>query len=403
MLIRIAWRNIWRNRSRSLILVAAVALGLWAGLFLVAFYNGMIQQRIESAIGDELSHFQVHHPEFTATQEVRYVVPRGRSLLDSLQALASVEAATGRVRVRGMIASSYGARGITLIGVVPDAEARTTHLDLKVIEGDYFSTGRHNQILVSRRTADRLKLGVGKKTILTFEDAQGSMASAAYRIAGIYQSSNGPLDERQAYVEIRDLDSLAGIHGQLNEVAVKLGDAGQLPSIQQDLQAGYPDLEIRNWQEISPELGLTVSVIDNMIVIIMGIILLALAFGLVNTMLMSVLERTREIGMLLALGMSRMKVFRMVLLETVFLIFTGAPIGLGLGLLTIAITHRTGITLEQYREVYAAYGYKPDIYPTLVWHQLELILAMILFTAFVAALFPARRALRMTPAEALKT
>jgi len=403
MLIRIAWRNIWRNRSRSLILVAAVATGLWAGLFLVAFYNGMVQQRIESAIGDELSHFQIHDPGFTANHEVRYVVRDGTKLLDSLLALPGTEAASGRVRVQGMIASSYGARGITLIGIRPDLERATTHLDDKLIEGTYFTSSRRNEILVSRRTADRLRLGVGKKTILTFEDASGNMASAAYRIAGIYQTANGPLDERQAYVEIQDVDSLAGIHGQLNEIAVKLRDAATLESIQPALQAGHPGLEIRNWQEISPELGLTVSVIDTMILIIMGIILLALAFGLVNTMLMSVLERTREIGMLLALGMNRMKVFRMVLLETVFLIFTGAPIGLGLGVVSVAITHRTGITLESYREVYAAYGYKPDIYPSLVWHQMEMILAMILITAFVAALFPARRALRMTPAEALKT
>src|SRR5690606_28222968 len=144
-------------------------------------------------------------------------------------------------------------------------------------------------------------------------------------------------------------------------------------------------------------------VVDDMIVIFMGIILLALAFGLVNTMMMSVLERTREIGMLLAVGMNKFRVFAMILLETGFLIMTGAPIGLALGLGTIAILHKTGIHLTRYAEAYSSFGYAPDIYPTLYGNQLGMIVLMILATSILAALFPARRALRLSPAEALKS
>jgi ABC-type antimicrobial peptide transport system permease subunit len=154
--------------------------------------------------------------------------------------------------------------------------------------------------------------------------------------------------------------------------------------------------------EISPELGLTVSVGDQMVYIFMGIILLALAFGIVNTMMMSVIERTREIGMLLALGMNKFKIFMMIILETFFLILAGCPIGILLAFATIGITHRTGINFSQFSEVYSSFGYSSIIYPTLTWNQFGNIVVLIILTALFSALFPARRALKLKPAESLK-
>lgn len=403
MLIRIAWRNIWRNRNRSLILAAAVAIGIWAGLFLVSFYNGLVEQRIETAISRELSHLQVHTPRFITEHDVRDVIPHGPALFDSLRALPEVASATGRVVVQGMIASARGARGITVTGVFPDFEAAITDLPGKVVEGGYFTPDKKNEIIISRLTSERLRLGLNKKAIVTFEDATGSMSSGAFRIVGIYQTSNRPYDERYAFVDAGDIDSLAGIDGQLSEIAIRLHRDEAMPVLQAGLTAAYPAVTVRNWQEISPELGLTVSVVDDMILIFMGIILLALAFGLVNTMMMSVLERTREIGMLLAVGMNKFRVFAMILLETGLLIMTGAPVGLALGLVTVAILHRTGIHLDRYAEAYSSFGYAPDIYPTLYADQLGMIVVMILATSVLAALFPARRALRLSPAVALKS
>ena len=402
MLIKVAWRNIWRNKKRSLIIIGAVTLGLWSGIFLVAFYNGMIEQRINSAITGEVSHLQLHHPEFTKDYDINYHLADGARILDDISTDPAVKAIAGRVIIKGMIASANGNTGITINGVMPAKEQDLTALKDKIIEGNYFQPDKRNEILLSERTLKKLRLKLNKKTILTFQDKEGNLASAAFRVCGIYKTINTPYDETNVFVEIPDIDSLAGMQGKLNELALLLQDNDMLAETQEKLSIQFPDVQTKNWKEISPELGLTVSAGDQMVLIFMGIILLALAFGIVNTMMMAILERTREIGMLLALGMNKIKVFMMILLETLFLILAGCPTGIASALITIAITNRTGINLNRYNEVYASFGYNPSIYPSLTAYQFGMIILLILITAILSALLPARRALFLNPAESIK-
>ncbi len=402
MLTKIASRNIWRSRKRSLIIITAVSIGLWTGIFMMAFYNGMIEQRINSAITSELSHIQLHHPEFRKDYEIKYYLPEGRKTLESITKKQEIKAVAGRVIIKGMIASASGSSGITINGVMPAEEQLLTNLKGKIIKGSYFNPKNENEILISEKLRKKLKLNLNKKTILTFQDKEGNLASAAFRICAIYKTINGPYDDANVFVKVNDVDSLAGIPKAINEIAVLLHSSTSVTEIQRNLSQQFPKTEIKNWMEISPELGLTVSVGDQMVYIFMGIILLALAFGIVNTMMMSVLERTREIGMLLALGMNKFKIFMMIILETFFLILAGCPIGILLAFASIGITHRTGINFSQFSEVYSSFGYSSIIYPTLTWNQFGNIVVLIILTALFSALFPARRALKLKPAESLK-
>lgn len=402
MLTKIASRNIWRSRKRSLIIITAVSIGLWTGIFMMAFYNGMIEQRISSAITSELSHIQMHHPDFRKDYEIKYSLPEGRKMLESIAKKQEIKAVAGRVIIKGMIASASGSSGITINGVMPAEEQLLTNLKGKIIKGNYFNPKKENEILISEKLRKKLKLNLNKKTILTFQDKEGNLASAAFRITGIYKTINGPYDDANVFVKITDVDSIAGIPNAFNEIAILLHSSTSVSEIQRNLKLQFPKTEIKNWMEISPELGLTVSVGDQMVYIFMGIILLALAFGIVNTMMMSVLERTREIGMLLALGMNKFKIFMMIILETFFLILAGCPIGILLAFTTIGITNRTGIDFSQFSEVYSSFGYSSIIYPTLTWNQFGNIVVLIILTALFSALLPARRALKLKPAESLK-
>jgi ABC-type lipoprotein release transport system permease subunit len=402
ILTKIASRNIWRSRKRSLIIITAVSIGLWTGIFMMAFYNGMIEQRINSAISGELSHIQLHQPEFRKDYEIKYYLPEGRKILESIAKKQETKAVSGRVIIKGMIASASGSSGITINGVIPAEEQLLTNLKGKIIKGNYFNPKNENEILISEKLRKKLKLNLNKKTIVTFQDKEGNLASAAFRICAIYKTINGPYDDANIFVKITDVDSLAGIPNALNEIAVLLYSSTSVLEIQKNLKKQFPKTEIKNWMEISPELGLTVSVGDQMVYIFMGIILLALAFGIVNTMMMSVLERTREIGMLLALGMNKFKIFMMIILETFFLILAGCPIGILLAFASIGITNRTGINFSQFSEVYSSFGYSSIIYPTLSWNQFGNIVVLIILTALFSALFPARRALKLKPAESLK-
>ena len=402
MLTKIASRNIWRSRKRSLIIIAAVSIGLWAGIFMMAFYNGMIEQRINSAITDELSHIQVHHPEFRKEYDIKYHLSEGRKIVETIRKDSKIKAIAGRIILKGMIASASGSSGITINGIMPEAEQILTNLSGKIIKGNYFNPQKTNEIILSEKLSKKLKLNLNKKTILTFQDAEGNLASGAFRITAIYKTVNGPYDDSNVFVKITDIDSLAGIPNTMNEIAILLNSNTELEEIQKKLNHKFPKTEIKNWMEISPELGLTISVGDQMVFIFMGIILLALAFGIVNTMMMSVLERTREIGMLLALGMNKFKIFMMILLETLFLIIAGCPVGILLAFVSIAITQRTGIDFSNFSEAYSSFGYSSIIYPSLTARQFGIIMLLVFITALFSALFPARRALKLNPAESLK-
>lgn len=402
MLTKIASRNIWRSKKRSLTIIIAVSIGLWAGIFMMAFYNGMIEQRVNTAITSELSHIQLHHPEFRKEYEIKYYLPKGRKTLEIIGKDSKIKAASGRIIIKGMIASASGSSGITINGVMPAEEQKLTNLKGKIIKGNYFNPQKTNEIILSEKLRKKLKLNLNKKTILTFQDKEGNLASAAFRITALYKTTNTPYDDSNVFVKITAIDSLAGIPNAINEIAVLLQSNKFLDESQTHLKQKFRGTEIKNWREIAPELGLTVSVGDQMVFIFMGIILLALAFGIVNTMMMAVLERAREIGMLLALGMNKFKIFMMILLETFFLILAGCPVGIMLAFASIGITQKTGIDFSRFSDAYSSFGYSSIIYPNLTSRQFVIIMLLVLLTALLSALFPARRALQLNPAESLK-
>lgn len=402
MLIVISWRNVWRSPKRSIILLGAVVLGLWTGIFLGSFYNGMIEQRVNTAIGTELSHIQIHHPKFRSDYDIQYGIPEGENMMRQLQSNPLTKGVSGRFVVKGMVASANGSAGISINGIMPDGEPNITRLKNKIVEGTWFTGTKPNEVLVSTRLMKKLKLKLKRKAILTFQDSEGNLASMAVRITGVFETVNGPWDEGNVFVTQKELTEIAGMPGTFNEMAILLHSNDITNQAQLEFEKWFPEMEVKTWQQLSPELGLTVSVGSQMVYIFMGIILLALSFGIVNTMMMAVLERTKEIGMLLALGMNRFKVFSMILLETLFLILAGCPVGIGLAVLTIWYFGKVGINFSEYAEVYSSFGYDAVLYPTIHGIELIYILLLVILTAFLSSLIPARMALKIDPAGSLK-
>lgn len=402
MLLKIAGRNSWRNKKRSIILMSAISLGLWAGLFLMAFYNGLIEQRINTAISGELSHLQVHHPEFKKDYEISYFLPNGQKMLKAVLNQKNTKAAAGRIVIKGMIGSPAGSSGVSIIGVMPSEENKLTNLQNKLIKGAYFEALKKNEILISERLRKKLRLDIRKRTVLTFQDLEGNLTSSAFRVVGIYKTGNTAVDDATVFIPISSIDSLVGIKGTFNEIAILLNSNSFLDSSKKDFQSQFSNMEVKNWMEISPELGLVVSFGTQMVIVIMSIILLALTFGIVNTMLMSVLERTYEIGMLLALGMNKFKVFAMIVLETFILILAGCPSGILLAFVTIGITQHFGIRFSELSDVYSSFGFDPVIYPVIKTEQFGTIMLLVALTAVLSSIFPAGKAIRMKPAQSIK-
>ncbi len=405
MLLIMAWRNIWRNPTRSLVVMAAIALGIWAALFMTGFATGMARSYVNNAIAEVVSHLQIHHPQFKDNQDVTYTIADADHLVDNIRRQPGIRAVSARSLTNAMLASSKGTRGIQVKGIIPEAEGDISQLHEKVVEGTYFD-GRKNQLLIGSELADKLEVGPRKKLVLTFQDTEGTITAGAFRIVGLFESGNSGFDERFVFVRKQDLNALLHPNGQsgdlTHEVAVLLENSETVGNLQRTLQTTFPDLLIETYREVAPDLQLYEEQIQYVSLIYLTIIMLALVFGIINTMLMAVLERQRELGMLMAIGMNKPRVFGMIVLETLMLCLVGAPLGLLLGGLTNWWLVTQGLDLSAFSESLRMFGMSERVYfdldPVVYW-QVPLLL---IITALLAAVYPALRAIRLRPVEAIR-
>lgn len=403
MLVQIAWRNIWRNKMRSFVVIGSVTLGIWAGIFILAFSWGLYQSNIRDSVYKQLSHIQIHHPKFSVEKDSKFFISNTDKILDSLHSDKRILAASSRVISTGMISSPTTASGVKILGVDPPSEAKQTGLNENVIDGSYFDSGKDNEILIGQKLAKKLKVKLRSKVIVTFVNIDSEMISAAFRVGGIYRSKNTSLDEENVYVLKDHLRELLNLKpAESNEIAILLKNEEDLKAVKNYVAGLVPTGKVEDWKELSPELGLVIESFNLYTYLISGIILLALIFGIINTMLMSILERVRELGMIMAIGLNKRKLFSMILLETLFLTLIGCPIGLLMGWLSIEYFGEYGINISRFSEGLSSYGFSSVIYPALDNQKYAIVAIMCVITSLLAAIYPAYRALQLNPAEAIR-
>jgi ABC-type lipoprotein release transport system permease subunit len=243
----------------------------------------------------------------------------------------------------------------------------------------------------------------GSKIILNFLDISGNQTGAAFRISGIYRTNNDLFESLSVFVPEAELRELTGLNeGQYHRIIARLSDNDLTGSVTPVIKEALPELEVLSWKEIQTDLAMITDYINQIYGMFMVIILAALAFGIVNTMLMSVLERTRELGMLSAIGMNRRRIFVMIMLESVFLSIVGGFAGMAISAAVIGVTGKTGINLVNYAEGMEAFGYSANLYPTIGADFFIMLTVMIVITGILSAIYPARKALQLNPVEALR-
>jgi len=404
MIFRIAFKNIWRNKARSLIVITAITLGLTGGLIAVSVMTGLVDQKVRSVINTEISHIQIHDPSYLKNSEPRFVIPEPERVMQFISGIPGVKSVCERTHLTGMAASSNSASGIQILGIDPPREKTVTNLYASIPDssGRWFMGSRKNQVVIGHKLAEKLKVRLKSKIVIRFQGTDGNLNEAAFSITGIFGTSNSAFDETCVFVKKSDLDLITGGNTGIHEIAVLLNDIGSIPLIQSRLKSSLPGEDVQNWIEIKPEMGVLTSAIAVEVYVILGIILFALAFGIVNTMLMIVFERTRELGMLMAVGMSKARVFKMIMLETVFLTLIGGIIGMALGAGLIAFLNHHGIDLSAVSKGLSAYGVDTKIYPFITRKFYINLTVMILSTGVLAAIMPARKALKLKPVDAIK-
>lgn len=400
-IISLGWKNIWRNPTRSGVVIIAVLLGIWAGVFISAFFNSLTQSYLQNQLDLMVGHIQITNPEFEDQYNPQYNIENSQQLLSNLRQKEYIKRIQYESLASGLAQSAANSFGVTIHGI--DTTSKSVHpISQHIKQGSLLSGIKRNPVVIGRALAERLELELRSKMVVSFQDVEGNITAGAFRIAGIFDSFNDNFDESNIFVLQDDLNRLLGKENLVHKITLKIDDFSRAGVRAESIREIYPRLKVTSWGEAAPELEYVFNSMDISLYIVMVIIIMALVFSIINTMLMAVLERTKELGMLMAIGMSKGKLFLMILCETFFLTMVGTPIGLFLSWLTVRIFGEIGIDLSAFSQGLNAYGLDTMIYPELSGTYYLNITLLISIAAILSALYPAWKTLKLKPVEAIR-
>ncbi|MBU3713660.1 MAG: ABC transporter permease [Ferruginibacter sp.] len=403
MTIKIAWRNIWRNKIRSLIIIVSVSSGLLAGMAVISLYEGMMRSRVRTVIETETGHIQIHQKNFLNDRMTEYYIPNPQLISDHLKNDMSVRAFSERTISEGMLSTASGVSGVSIIGILPQNEIIVSGLDQKIKEGFLIPREDINGILIGKKLSQKLKIHLGQKIILTVTDSAGNLTSSAFRLRGIYQSDNALIDEVNVYVSQQSIQAMLTLKNQIHEISVLLKSDEQMDECLRRYKIKFPDLAIDSWKSLSPETNLLVTTVDYYSFIILVILFIAISFGIMNTMMMSVLERRYETGMMMALGMGKYKIMYMIILETIFLSIISIPVIIPMALMTIQYYGEKGIDLSGMgKDMMYSFGFETTIYPVFPIEKLPSLIILLFITAIISSILPTWKSVQNSPIQALR-
>jgi ABC-type lipoprotein release transport system permease subunit len=456
------------------VVIASVTTGVFAAVFSIAFMNGMIAQRVDAALDEEISHIQISGKDFRLNNDPQITIPDLEKTISDINKINGITGMVKRTIISGMAGTATKSAGVQIVGIDPEEEKKIFTLNKTIMPetGDFFEReSRYNLALIGQDLAKELNIirfvidsavleklrkqeipdkiiqkisslsgtrfanekkfirtvnnllskkeikkysqrikkeawtfREGSRMTITFLDKENNQVGAVFRLTGIYDIKNAMFEQSIIFMKDSVLKQLTGMDkNSFHQVIVRINDIEKTGETTVKLREKLPDLEVINWKEIQPDLAMMTDFIQQIYAVFMLIILAALAFGIVNTMLMVVLERTRELGMLTAIGMNKKKVFSMIMLESVFLSLIGGAAGMFVGWITVLISAKNGINFTQYAEGMEAIGYSAHVYPEIGAGFFVMATVMIVLTGIASSVYPALKALKLNPVEAIRT
>ncbi|MBE0644152.1 MAG: ABC transporter permease [Bacteroidetes bacterium] len=402
MLFTIAWRNIWRNRRRSQIVMISIIVGVVAVMFNDGLSVGMIHQMLDNQIGSHVSHIQIHAKGFNDNRVVQNYIHQPEIIDRALENTRGVKTWSTRVITFGLLSSAMNSSGGLIVGVDHSREENVTSIKSSLISGRYLS-GKPHEVVVGKRLADRLKVGLGDKVVGMASALNGDVGSDLFRVVGIYETVSSEFDKAYMFTSLSSAQNMLELGDNVLEYAVIVDDISQVEAITRELRRTLGgEYEVLSYIDLLPLLVAQVEMYAEMMYVIYLIIGLAMVFGIINTMLMSVFERIREFGVLMAIGMKNSYVFRMVMVEAMMLAVLGTGIGLGLGSLLLVVLNSVGINLSMFTEGLTSFGVGAIIYPRLTIDAVMSVVIIIPMTALLGSIYPALKATRLQPVNAIR-
>lgn len=404
-LLRIGWRNLWRQKRRTFGTVLAMATGVVASMVVIAISDGIFADVFDIVVRAGLGHVQIHAPGYPAERSLHEAIDDADALIARLESQAAAAGVSGRVYADALVGSGDRSAGARLTGIDPAREKRVTTLHEKILAGGSFlSASAQGEIVLGAGLAETLGAKPGDELVAVAQADDGSTGSALWHVCGIFKTGQVMTDRSGALVHLGDLHKLVGLEGRVHEIALVAPRRDGIDSLAAGARAAAGGLLVRTWRQVNPVIAGMMDLQNASMWIVLGCVFLVAAFGILNTLLMSVLERTRELGTLGALGMSPARVVAMVLCEAISLAAVATAAGVPAGLALDLWLARHGLDLSAFFPDYTWGGLafssvlRAEVRP----EGVGAVVAGLFAVTLLSALWPAVRAARLRPVDAMR-
>lgn len=396
----LAWRNLWRHPRRTIIMLATITLGVWMMLITAAIMRGMVDQQISDSIANLTGHIQIHNPSYRDDPAIENSMRIKSTTLDDLLKDPDVKQLAMRVRLPAVVASERETAGVTIVGIDPSREKGLSFIANAVYDGRYLKDSDDSGIIIGKHLADRLETGLGKRIVLMSQDSDNQVADRGFRIVGLYHADLQATEMAYAFTGINTARSMLKMGNQISEVSLVTDNKEDLSTLANKLKQEFPHLEVKTWKQLLPLLVSALALYDSILIIWYLIIFIAMSFGLVNTLLMAVFERTREIGLFQALGMQPRFIVVQILIESLILLALGLILGNVFSWISILLLSG-GINLSAFSRGMEWIQIGSLLYPNLIMKDVLISNSLVIVLGLIASLYPAIRAAKAVPVEAI--
>ncbi|MBN2053575.1 ABC transporter permease [bacterium] len=407
LLFKIAWRNVWRHPRRSILTMAAIAFAAAIQVVMMGIQTGSYGQMIDNAVKIHTGHLQLQHPGYLEDRKMTQVLRDRDGLQALLESRERVVAVAARVNAPALVSAASNTFGGMLMGVEPRAEAAVSTIAAKVRDGRYLDDADPYGALVGATLARNLGVAVGDEIVFMGQGADGALAANLLTVRGTFTSGFSQLDKSGVYLPLATAQEEFALHGAVHEMVAMVDDFKYIWAVRNTLneairEQGIADVTALSWDQITPEIKEAIQLDAISAYIFFLVLLLIVAFGILNTILMAFFERIREFGVMLAMGATRRQLQRLIYIETMLLVFVAVAAGAVLGSTGSLLIQHYGIHFSGTDELMEQWGMSSTVYARYsILHVMIASLTVVLISS-ITTLSPIMKIGRINPVRALR-
>ncbi len=405
--LKMAWRNIWRNPRRTLLTIAAIAFASMILVFMLSFQLGCYETMINTSVKISTGHMQIQAQGYLKDKKMRLVIKEPDKIAKFLDTVKGIDNYTFRANGFALVSSDKRTYGVVVTGIDPLGEARVSSIKSLVHKGSYLKEDDEYSALMGELLLNNLKVNITDEITLLGQGRDGSIAASVLTIKGIFNSGIDAFDRNVIMMGLKGFQEIFSMGKTVHEAVIIADSLGDVSMVKQKIKntfltaKGNESLAVPDWMEIMPGLlqGIQMDLVSGIIMYI--ILIIVVAFSIFNTFLMAIMERTREFGVMMAIGTSPSRITKLVMFESIYMTFVGILLGIIIGSIVTLYFQKHGIFIAGTEDILKEYGIPERLYPRLSMISAAAGPFVVFLITFVSSVFPALKIRKLTPVKAM--